>query len=102
MKTTAIFDTVSILHVDMDAFYASVEQRDQPELCVHPVIPLGDVVAASLPTTLVTGSNHDRAQHDRKIGTAKGIHDGATHPGLVDDQQRTMEGRSLEWLCSVH
>jgi DNA polymerase IV len=39
--------SASILHADLDAFYASVEQRDHPELLGRPVIVGGGVVLSA-------------------------------------------------------
>ena len=71
----------NVIHIDMDTFYASVEQRDQPELKGKSVIMVGDPhwdrqrspimhihwpkkwIAGSIIFTDKTGINEDHKHH---------------------------------------
>ena len=62
----------TILHADLDSFYASVEQRDDPQLRGRPVLVGGGVVlAASYEAKAYgvrTAMGERQARHLRRVG----------------------------------
>ena len=59
-----------VFHIDMDAFFASIEQRDRPMLMGKPVLVCGNTAAMLTDTRL---GKHFRVEGDRR-----------THFGLFD------------------
>ncbi len=50
-KTSSFYGSKKIIHIDMDAFFAAVEQRDQPALKGKPVIVGGNPQSRSVVST---------------------------------------------------
>ena len=56
-----------IVHVDMDAFYAAVEERDNPELKVGLVVKIVLVAQADCPTTFIFCAHSERRWFSLKL-----------------------------------
>lgn len=93
----------TIIHVDMDAFYASVEQRDRPELLGKPVIVGGvkgrGVVSAASYEARKFGVHTGRSGQVDLSGTHRCQHEKENHGG--DAPRPRAAGATTDSICGV-
>ncbi len=99
-------DAASILHADLDSFYASVEQRDDPRLRGRPVIVGGGVVLAAsyeakafgIRTAMGGREAHELCPHAIVVTPRMSAYSDASRAvfAIFDDTTPLVEGISID------
>ena len=92
VRTCVRASEATILHADLDAFYASVEQRDDPRLRGRPVIVGGGVVLAASYEAKAYGVRTAMGGRQARRLCPRGDRRPAAHVGLLRGEQGRVRG----------